>query len=318
MATEYTRDMLFGGKKQEEENINSTETSNKIMDIEIDKLVDFKEGQPFSMYNESKLEQMKESIKLNGILSPIIVRAIKNNKYEIISGHNRVKCSRELELTTIPATVIECDNDNARLIMLDSNLCQRDDILPVEKGFAYKLQLETIKKIREKQKTENADNDSNINGLEVTAQIEQEYSIEQLSKMSDDSRASIQRLIRLTELIKPFQDKVNSKDISVNAGVELSHIDSVEQENINKVIDDNNLKLTIAQAEVLRATKGELTEDEILNILTGKNKKKKEPKFTGKIKKVTLRKYKDRFTTDDDFDTLIDKLLEEYFKNEQN
>lgn len=305
---EFTRDMLFGGKKENAE--GQQDNTSTIINIELDKLIDFREGQPFSIYDESQLKQMKQSIKLNGILSPIIVRSIEDSMYEIISGHNRVKCSRELELATIPANVIECDNDTATLIMLDSNLCQRDNIPPVTKGFAYKLQLETIKRI-----TEKAVNDSDINNSEEFSQ-DGKNSLKELADKSNDSKSQIHRLIRLTELISPLQEKVNTNELSVLAGVELSYIGAEEQQNIISVITTNNIKITVAQAEQLRATKGELTEDEVLNVLTGKVKKPKEPKFTGKIKKPTFKKYKDRFNTDDDFDELIDKLLAEYFENQ--
>lgn len=182
MAEEFTRDMFFGKKKTTD--IQEDITKENKTYIEIDKLVDFRKGQPFSMYDETKLENMKESIRINGVIYPIIVRPIENDKYEIIAGHNRVRCARELGHTTIQANIIECDDDKATLIMLDTNLCQRDEIPPVEKGYAYKLQLETIKKIG--------------------VQCEHLKSIDELSEKSKDGRTTIQRLIRLTELIKEF------------------------------------------------------------------------------------------------------------------
>ena len=294
MAEQITKDMIFGKKKNVEVKETPTE-EKKIENIEIDKLVDFRKGQPFSMYDEDKIEQMKESIKLNGVLVPIIIRAIEDNKYEIIAGHNRVRCVKELGETTIPANIIECDDDKATLIMLETNLCQRDEIPPVEKAYAYKMQLETIKKLG--------------------TQYEHQKSIEELSDKSKDSRATIQRLIRLTELVKGLQDKVNANEISVLAGVELSYIGVEEQNIINDFITNNNIKLTIGQAEMLRANKGEITEDSLKEVLQGKSNKEKVIKFTGKIKKDTFKKYKDKFNSDDEFDTLINELLEKHFNN---
>jgi len=294
MAEQITKDMIFGKKKNVEVKETPTE-EKKIENIEIDKLVDFRKGQPFSMYDEDKIEQMKESIKLNGVLVPIIIRAIEDNKYEIIAGHNRVRCVKELGETTIPANIIECDDDKATLIMLETNLCQRDEIPPVEKAYAYKMQLETIKKLG--------------------TQYEHQKSIEKLSDKSKDSRATIQRLIRLTELVKGLQDKVNANEISVLAGVELSYIGVEEQNIINDFITNNNIKLTIGQAEMLRANKGEITEDSLKEVLQGKSNKEKVIKFTGKIKKDTFKKYKDKFNSDDEFDTLINELLEKHFNN---
>lgn len=292
------KELIFGGKKTPTEN---KEVNNNIKQIEVSKMVDFRLGQPFSLYSKEKMEQMKESILRNGILSPIIARAIEEDKYEIIAGHNRVKCARELDIQTVPTIIVEVDDDNAKLIMLETNLCQRDDIPPVEKGVAYKMQLETLKKIREKEAT----------------QIEQGYSVEKIAKQSGDSRATIQRLIRLTELIESLQEKVNKgEQIPISAGVELSYINKEEQEVINKILEDNNLKLTIAQAEYLREIKGTITEQSVVEMFAPK-KKEAEVKFTGKISKDTLKKYREKFASNDEFDELINKLLEEYFSQSE-
>lgn len=295
MENEITRDMIFGGRKKTTDVQESSTTKDDNTYIEIDKLVDFRKGQPFSMYDETKLENMKESIRINGVIMPIIVRPIEDDKYEIIAGHNRVRCARELGHTTIKANIIECDDDKATLIMLDTNLCQRDEIPPVEKGYAYKMQLETIKKIG--------------------VQCEHQKSIDELSDKSKDGRTTIQRLIRLTELIKELQDKINTNEISILAGVELSYITIEEQTIINNFISDNKIKLSINQAELLRANKGEITEETLQEILQGKVHKEKVIKFTGKIKKDTFKKYKDKFSSDDEFDTLINELLEKHFNN---
>ncbi len=120
--------MIFGGRKKTTDVQESSTTKDDNTYIEIDKLVDFRKGQPFSMYDETKLENMKESIRINGVIMPIIVRPIEDDKYEIIAGHNRVRCARELGHTTIKANIIECDDDKATLILLDTNLCQRDEL----------------------------------------------------------------------------------------------------------------------------------------------------------------------------------------------
>lgn len=291
------KELIFGGKKSPTE---SKEDTNNIKNIEISKMVDFRLGQPFSLYTEEKIEQMKESISRNGILTPIIARQIED-KYEIIAGHNRVKCAKELELKTVPVIIIDVDDDNAKLIMLETNLCQRDDIPPVEKGFAYKMQLETLKKIREKE----AD------------RIGQGYSVEKIAEQSSDSKTTIQKLIRLTELIKPLQEKVNiGEQLSVTAGVELSYISIDEQKIVNKILEENNLKLSIAQSEEIRSIKGAITEQSIVEIFAPKPKEK-QIKFTGKISKNTFQKYKEKFKSNDEFDELVNMLLEDYFKESE-
>lgn len=293
--TAYTKEMIFGSPKK---NINNTkeneEVQEQIVMLDMDKMVDFREGQPFSMYKEEKARQIKESIARFGILEPIIVRNIENDKYEVISGRHRVRYSKELGNKKAPSIIKNVDDDVARLIMLETNLCQREDIPLSEKGLAYKMQLETLKKIREK----------------VPAHSEQVNSIDIVASKSNDSRATIQRLIRLTELIKPLQEKVGEQ-ISLLAGVELSYISPEEQEIINKVIEDKKLKISRYIASHLRTVKGNITEQTVLELFSLKEKTEK---FTGKINKETVKKYKKHFKTNDDFNELISKLLEEYFE----
>lgn len=308
MTNEFTRDMLFGGRKT---GIENEQSQNKIINIEVENLINFRKGQPFS-YSDEDYQELKESIKVNGIYEPILVREIEDNKYEIINGHNRVKCAKELGIQKVTAIIKNCPDDTkANFMLLEMTLKQRKNIPLCEKGRAYKLQLELLKKMKLKK----IEKDSNINELEMSVQSEQLDSIDELSNNSPDGRTTIQRLIRLTELIPELQEKVNNKDIPLLAGVEISYINIDEQNIINKFIEHNNYKLKVPQAEKLRERKGEITENEIINILMGKNKKEKTTKFTGKIKKDTYTKYKDKFSNDDDFDILIDKLLSEYFES---
>lgn len=309
MANEFTREMIFGGKKVD---LDNKQEGNKIINIDIEKLVDFRKGQPFS-YSDEDYQELKESIRINGIYEPILVREIEDNKYEIINGHNRVKCARELGIEKITAIVKECPDDTkANYMLLEMTLKQRKNIPFSEKGNAYKLQLELLKKM----KMEKSRESNNINDLGGTVQSEQEQldSIDKLSSNSPDGRTTIQRLIRLTELIPELQEKVDNKQIPLLAGVEISYINKDEQKIINSFIDQNNYKLKVTQAEKLKANKGKITEEGIMDILM-KKEKKKEPKFTGKIKKDTYTKYKDKFENDDDFDILIDKLLSQYFES---
>lgn len=317
MSDIFTSNMLFGENKEETPEqefslpIENGSSENQLINIEIDRLVDFRNKQPFS-YSDEDYEELKESINKYGIFESILVRPIEDNKYEIINGHHRVKCARELGIPSVSATVnYSLDDIKANYMVLELTLKQRKNIPPCEKGRAYKLQLELLKKM----KVENRDNISNDNDLEDTVHSEQLDSIDELSNNSPDGRTTIQRLIRLAELIPELQLKVDNKFIPILAGVELSYINAEEQILINNFIDNNNYKLKVPQAEKLRAKKGELTEDEIINIINGKAKKKKEVKFTGKLKKNTYSKYKDKFADDDEFDSLIDQLLEDYFNN---
>ena len=293
-----TKEMIFGSYKKSNENIK---TEENMVWLDMDKMIEFREPQPFPMHSGIKEKQMKESIERFGILTPIIVRKIEDDKYEIIEGRNRVKLSKELGNKKAPSIIKDVDDDVARLIMLEANIYQRDDIPPVVKGMAYKMQLETLKKIREKGGTP----------------LEHQKSIEDLANNTEESRATIQRLIRLTELIEPIQDKVNmGEQISIRAGVELSYISKEEQEIVNNIIEENTLKLSIEQAEEIRAIKGAITEQSIVEIFAPKPKEK-QIKFTGKISKDTLKKYKEKFNSNDEFDELVNKLLEEYFNESE-
>lgn len=263
-------------------------------ELEIEKLVSFRRGQPFSLYDENKKEEMKESIKENGILVPIIVRKIEDDKYEILSGHNRVQCAKELGLSTVPTQIVDCDDDKATLIMLDTNLNNREKILPVEKGYAYKQRNEVLK---------NRDNYSYSNEFNDNS-----------TEWNEEGKSQIYNYIRLTELIKPLQEKVNMEQIPIKAGVEFSYLNKEEQEIIDTVIEDEQIKITVAQAQKIRLKKNEISYELVLKII--KNEKVKVEKFTGKIEKRAFKIYKDKFKNDKEFTDLIIDLLDKYFSGE--
>lgn len=296
-------------KQEIEEQKNIINNKQEIVMIDINLLDEFS-NHIFSAISQNKFEELKESISRSGVLLPIIVRK-KQDRYEIISGHNRTRCCKELNIAEIPAIIKDYDDDMAELIMIETNLAQRENILPCEKGLAYKKRLEILKKIRK----ENGIKPSDDNDFQETTPMEQEeYSVEKLANESDDSRATIQRLIRLTELNDELKCKVNNDVIGIRAGVELSYIKPEEQIIVNDIIDENDLKLTTAQAQRLRAVYGTITKDNVLEIIKGKAKKK-ENKFTGRLVKNILKKYKDKFANDKEFSELIDILLENYYKN---
>lgn len=275
---------------------NQKENSSNIINIELSKLVAFRKRQPFSMYDENKKQEVLESIKENGVLVPIIVRKINNDKYEILSGHNRVECSKELKLSTIPAQIVNCDDNKATLIMIDTNLCNRDKILPVEKGYAYKIKMEILK---------NNPNISNINEFIENSQVG-----------TNDSKTQIYRYIRLTELIKSMQEKVNNEKIPITAGAELSYLKPEEQEIVNQVIEDEQIKITLAQAQKIRLKKNNITYEIVLKIV--KNEKVKIERFTGKLDRQVFKEYKNKFNTDKEFSILIKKLLDDYFRSDSD
>lgn len=295
--------------QESEEQKNLINNKQEIAMIDINLLDEFN-NHIFSAISQNKFEELKESVARSGVLSPIIVRK-KQDRYEIISGHNRTRCCKELNIKEIPAIIKDYDDDMAELIMIETNLAQRENILPCEKGLAYKKRLEILKKIR-KENGAKVSNDNDL--LETTPMEQEEYSVEKLANESEDSRATIQRLIRLTELNNDLKNKVNNDVIGIRAGVELSYIKPEEQIIVNDIIDENNLKITTAQAQKLRAVYGTITRENVMEIIKGKPKKK-EDKFTGRLTKNIFKKYKDKFANDKEFSELIDILLENHYKD---
>ena len=295
--------------QESEEQKNLINNKQEITMIDINLLDEFN-NHIFSAISQNKFEELKESVARSGVLSPIIVRK-KQDRFEIISGHNRTRCCKELGIKEIPAIIKDYDDDMAELIMIETNLAQRENILPCEKGLAYKKRLEILKKIR-KENGAKASNDNDL--LKTTPMEQEEYSVEKLANESEDSRATIQRLIRLTELNNDLKNKVNNDVIGIRAGVELSYIKPEEQIIVNDIIEENNLKLTTAQAQKLRAVYGTITRENVMEIIKGKPKKK-EDKFTGRLTKNIFKKYKDKFANDKEFSELIDILLENHYKD---
>lgn len=228
------------------------------VEIELSKLKPY-QNQPFQLYNTDKMSELADNIKENGVLNPLIVRPIENtDNYEILAGHNRAKAAELAGLDKVPCIVRYVDDEQAALILVDTNLQQREEILPSEKAFAYKLRLDAMKK----------------QGKRTDIQlVEQSSTSSQKSRECVDDKLSgrqVQKYIRLTYLVKPLLQKVDDKQIPVNAGVELSYIDDEQQRMIY-----NNMryagKLPIEQAKLMRmvAEQSGLTNSVITSILAG-------------------------------------------------
>ena len=281
---------------------------NQIVELQIDRLVPFKKQQPFSMYDDNKKQEVKESIEKFGVLTPIIVRPIDNEKYEIIAGHNRVECSKKLGKESIPAKIMNIDDDDATLIMIDTNLCSRDKISPIEKGRAYKLKLEILKK-----KTQELLDNSNVDGDSLIR--ESQKSVDKLTEETKESKSQIYRFISLTNLNTDFQRLVEKEEMAISVGSEVSTLNEQEQEILYSVLDDKHKNLKLSEIQKIKNLE-EITYNSVSDIL--ENKKVKKASFTGKLNKKVAKKYKDKFNNDNDFTNLIDQLLEKYFEQEEN
>ena len=243
-------DDLFSTEEQ-----RANDLAEKVVDINLAEIDSFK-NHPFKVVFNAELFNMAESIKENGVLVPAIVRP-KNGRYEMISGHRRKKASEIAGNLTIPCIVRDLTDDEATIIMVDSNM-QREYILPSERAFAYKMKLEAM--IHQGKRN---DLTSDQVGEKLT-------SVEKLSANSPDSKSQIQRYIRLTELIKPLLDMVDNEEIAFSPAVELSFLTKQEQKWLMNSIECNVATPSLSQAQEMKrlSQSGKLSEDKIEELLS--------------------------------------------------
>ena len=284
--------------KNDEERL--ADTQERIQMLSPEKMQPFP-NHPFKVVDDEKMMDMVESIKEYGVLVPIIVRPVENGNYEIVSGHRRHHAAVLAGQEEIPAIVREMDEDAAVLVMVDSNL-QRENILPSEKAFAYRMKLEAMKRQAGRPK-ENA------------TQIGQDfmrgkYSVEILSEQVNESRNQIQRYIRLTHLIPDILEMVDNKNIAFNAAVEISYLSEKEQELLHDNMDVNECSPSLSQAKRLKkySQEGKLTEDVIDAIMT--EEKETDTKLV--LKGDNIKKYFPKEYTPMQMQQVITKLLENW------
>lgn len=215
------------------------ETMGTITELPLELLVAFAEH-PFRPYSGEQLWELVRSIEENGVLTPILVRPSKDGqRYEIISGHNRVNAARRAGLKTVPATVRELDDDAATLAMVESNLRQREQLLPSEKAFAYKMKLDAMK------------HQGRTSG-QVDQKSAKKSSRDQLAEDTGESSKQIQRFIRLTNLITPLLNMVDEKRMAMGPAVELSYLPQDDQELLLDVMTAADCTPSLSQAIRLR------------------------------------------------------------------
>lgn len=253
---------------------------------------------PFKVVDDEKMMDMVESIKEYGVLVPIIVRPVENGNYEIVSGHRRHHAAVLAGQEEIPAIVREMDEDAAVLVMVDSNL-QRENILPSEKAFAYRMKLEALKHQGKR---------SDL----TSAQIGLKLSTEIIGEQNGDSRNQVKRYIRLTHLIPDILEMVDNKNIAFNAAVEISYLSEKEQELLHDNMDVNECSPSLSQAKRLKkySQDGKLTEDVIDAIMT--EEKETDTKLV--LKGDTIKKYFPKEYTPMQMQQVITKLLENWYR----
>lgn len=276
------------------------EALEKVQPVAIDKLVPFK-NHPFKVVDDEAMLRTTESIAQYGVLTPLIARPLEDGTFEIISGHRRAHAALAAGLTEVPVLVRQMDDDAATVLMVDSNL-QRENILPSERAFAYKMKLEAMKRKAGRPSKENV---SQIGTQKRSDQL--------MAEEMGESRNQIQRFIRLTSLIPPILDMVDQKQISFNPAVELSYLKPEEQETFLEAMNEAQAAPSLSQAQRLK----KLSQDGNFSLDTAReimNEVKK-----GDLERVTfrneqLRKYFPRsYTTQQMQDTII-RLLDQWQK----
>ena len=278
-----------------------------VKDISIYEITDFP-NHPFKVKMDDKMLETIESVRDHGVLVPALVREKPTGGYEMISGHRRKMASELAGLESIPCIVRNLSDDEAVIVMVDSNL-QREEILPSEKAFAYKMRLEAMNRQAGRPSKNNLTPVvSDLNGLRTN---------EALGKEVGESRETIRRYIRLTELIPEILEMVDDKKISMRPAVELSYLPKEEQEILYDAMESEACTPSHAQAIKIRkfSAEGRLNEDVLLSIMSEEKPNQVEQ---WKIPKNRLKKYFPSGTTQQKMEETIIKALELYRKREKS
>ena len=279
--------------------------AEEIIPMQLSELKPFTE-QPFKVLDNEDMDELVESVKVNGVLSPIVVRPHPEGGYEILSGHRRARACELAGITEVPVVVKNLDDDTAVILLVDSNL-QREHILPSEKAFAYQMKLEAMKRKAGRPSKENSD--------QIGNQYEGKKSVEIMAENSTDSRNQIQRFIRLTELIDPILEMVDNKEIAMNAAVELSYLGTKEQVEVKKAMESEDGPPSIEQAKKIRRfyDEGRLNPDVILSIM----QEQKEEKVKITLHDDKLKKYFPKGYSKQQMEDTILKLLEKWHRKQE-
>ena len=274
----------------------------KVVEIPLSELHPFKDH-PFKVKDDEAMMDTAESIRQYGVLVPAIARPDPNGGYELIAGHRRHHASEIAGKETMPVIVRDLDDDAATIIMVDSNL-QREELLPSERAFAYKMKLDAIK-----HQGFRSDLTSAQVGPKLTA-------AEKIAENSPDSKSQIKRFIRLTELIPPLLDMVDDRKIALSPAYELSFLKPQEQAWLVETMDYEQATPSLSQAQRMKrfSQEGKLTEDMVLAVMS-EVKKEELDKVT--FSSETLRKYFPKSYTPQRMQETIIKLLEQWQRKRQ-
>ena len=284
---------------------------NEIINVPLDELHDFK-NHPFKVMDDEKMSELVESIKKNGVLTPGIVRADIDGGYELISGHRRKRACELAELKEMPVIVKHLDDDEAIIAMVESN-SQREEILPSEKAFAYKMKLEAMshqgisKDSTSRQVVEKLETDDKATSRQV---VEKLVSADLVGQSCGESGRQVQRYIRLTLLMKDLLDMVDRKKLKLIPAVEISYLTQQQQEILLKVMDEEKVIPSLAQAQRLKRMSQERTysKENVRSLLS-------KPSVPGRrvtIDESVIMRYFTPDTSDEYIQNLICSLLDEW------
>ncbi|MBO5505913.1 MAG: ParB/RepB/Spo0J family partition protein [Clostridia bacterium] len=268
--------------------------------IEVEKLKPF-ENHPYYVKDDDEMMNLTQSIKENGILSPLIVRPIENNEYEVISGHRRLHAGIKAGMDKVPALIYEMDRDAAVIALVDSNL-HRDNVLPSERAFAYKMKMEAL----------------SHQGKRTDLTLEQvapKLSAEIIGESENISKDTVKRYIRLTNLLPKLLEYVDEGRIAFTPAVELSYLNDIEQQDLIQTIESEDCTPSLSQAVRMKklSQQGLLDDDKILEIMSEEKANQKE---RIKIPTERVRKFFPKDFTNSQIEETIIRLCESYYKRQ--
>ena len=296
-----TADDLFSTQEERD-----NEKREYVKAIPLDQISDFP-NHPFKVRMDEKMMEMIESVREYGVLSPAVVRPKEDGTYEMIAGHRRKLASQMADRSEMPCIVRDLTDEEATIIMVDSNL-QREEILPSEKAFAYKMKLDAMKRQAGR---------PSKNSVPVAQDLRGKTSRQILGEQIGESQDQIRRYIRLTELIKPILDMVDDKKIALRPAVEMSYLSQDQQEMLLDTMQLQDCTPSHAQAIKMRkfAEEGRLNEDVILSIMSEEKGNQKE-QF--RIPRERINKYFSPGASAKQIEDTIIKALELYRKRERS
>ena len=273
-----------------------------IKEMPLERLQPFK-NHPFKVLDDKLMMDTVNSIKQIGVASPLIVRSNKEGGYEIISGHRRLRAAKLAGLNTVPVIIKEMDDDAAIIFMVDSNL-QRDNILPSEKAFSYKMKLEAMK--HQGKRTE-------LTSTQFGRKLE---TAEIIGEQNGESRNQVRRYIRLTNLIREILDMVDDKKIAFNPAVELSYLKETEQRDFLSAMEYSQAAPSLSQAQRIKklSQNGECTLEAMCEVM---NEVKKDEMDHVVIQNTVLKKYFPKSYTPQQIQNTIIRLLEQWKRKQQ-